>query len=134
MSAPTSALYYVVTAYDVHENQSAPSNEAHVGPTTGVGNTPPVTALTVLDNVPNPFADATTMRVGLPKPSEVTIEVFDVAGRSVRKERIATLPAGWRDITFEARDATGMLLPSGVYFYRVKAAGETIARKLVIAR
>ena len=29
-SAPTSALYYIVTAYDVHENQSVPSNEANV--------------------------------------------------------------------------------------------------------
>ena len=29
-TAPTSALYYIVTAYDVHANQSAPSNEASV--------------------------------------------------------------------------------------------------------
>jgi AcrR family transcriptional regulator len=132
--APTSALYYIVTALDVHANQSPPSNEASVGATTGVGNTPPISALTVLDNMPNPFTGTTTLRVGLPKASEVEIEVFDVAGRSVRSEHTSTLAAGWREISFDARDATGQAFPSGVYFYRVKAAGEAITRKMVIAR
>jgi len=133
-SAPASALYYIVTAFDVHDNESAPSNEANVGATTGVGNTPPITALTVLDNAPNPFATTTTLRIGLPRVSEVEIEVFDVAGRSVRIKRTATLAVGWREVAFDARDASGVALPSGVYFYRVRAAGETITRKLVIAR
>jgi hypothetical protein len=133
-SAPTSSLYYIVTAYDVHANQSAPSNEAHVSATTGVGNTPPITALTVLDNMPNPFNDKTTLRVGLPRASDVEIDVFDVAGRSVRIEHTAQLAAGWREVAFDAHDAAGHELPSGVYFYRVKAAGETITHKMVIAR
>jgi hypothetical protein len=132
--APTSSLYYIVTAYDVHANQSAPSNEAHVSATTGVGNTPPITALTVLDNMPNPFNEKTTLRVGLPKASEVEIDVFDVAGRSVRIEHTAQLAAGWREVSFAARDSNGHELPSGVYFYRVQAAGQTITRKMVIAR
>jgi serine protease AprX len=129
-----SVLYYIVTAHDVHANQSAPSNEASVGATTGVGNAPSITALALLGNMPNPFTASTTLRVGLPKASEVEIEVFDVAGRRVRSDRTATLAAGWREISFDARDTAGQALPSGVYFYRVKAAGETITRKMVIAR
>jgi hypothetical protein len=133
-SAPVSALYYIVTAHDVHANQSVPSNEASVQAMTGAGNTPPVTALTVLDNMPNPFTTSTTLRVGLPKASEVEIDVFDVAGRRIRSDRTTTLAAGWREISFDARDASGRTLPSGVYFYRLKAAGESITRKMVIAR
>jgi hypothetical protein len=133
-SAPTSALYYIVTAYDVHENQGPPSNEASVGALTDVGNTPAITALAVLENMPNPFASSTTLRIGLPSASEVEIDVFDVAGRRVATERIARLAAGWRDVAFDAHDAAGQALASGVYFYRVKAAGETITRKMVIAR
>jgi hypothetical protein len=132
--APTSALYYIVTAHDVHANQSAPSNEASVGATTGVGHTPSLTALTVLENMPNPFTATTTLRVGLPKAGDVEIDVFDVAGRRVGGERTPALAAGWREIAFDARDTAGRALPSGVYFYRVKAAGETITRKMVIAR
>jgi hypothetical protein len=133
-SAPVSALYYIVTAHDVHANQSAPSNEASVGTTTSVGHTPSITALAVLDNMPNPFTATTTLRVGLPKAGDVEIEVFDVAGRRIRSERTATLAAGWREISFDARDTTGKALPSGVYFYRVKAVGESITRKMVITR
>jgi hypothetical protein len=133
-SAPVTALYYIVTARDVHANQSAPSNEANVGATTGIGNTPSITALTVLDNMPNPFTATTTLRVGLPKASELVLDVFDVAGRRVRSERTSTLAAGWRDVTFNGRDDAGQSLASGVYFYRIKAAGETITRKMVITR
>jgi hypothetical protein len=100
---------------------------------TGVGNTPPIVALTVLDNVPNPFASTTTLRIGLPNADEVAIDVFDVAGRRVRNESIR-LAAGWAELTFDARDENGRLLPSGVYFYRVRAAGETLTRKFVITR
>jgi flagellar hook assembly protein FlgD len=91
-------------------------------------------ALTVRGNMPNPFNATTTLRIGLPKAGEVEIEVFDVAGRRVRSERTGTLAAGWRELSFQARDASGQTLPSGVYFYRVKANGETLTRKMVIAR
>jgi hypothetical protein len=132
--APSSALYYIVTAFDVHQNQSPPSNEASVGALTGIGNTPPITALSVLDNVPNPFNSRTTLRVGLPRASDLEIEVYDVGGRRLRTEHTASLAAGWREVPFEARDAGGHLLPNGVYFYRVTAAGQSIKGKMVIAR
>jgi hypothetical protein len=133
-SPPGGILRYIVTAIDAHGNESAPSNEWSPSGTTPVGDAPSIAALAVLDNVPNPFNGTTSLRVGLPRASEVEIEVFDVAGRRVRNERTSTLAAGWRQISFEARDAAGKTLPSGVYFYRVRAAGETLTRKMVIAR
>jgi serine protease AprX len=84
--------------------------------------------------MPNPFTASTTLRVGLPRASEVEIDVFDVAGRRVRSERTPTLAAGWREISFDARGASGKPLASGVYFYRVTAAGATVTKKMVIAR
>lgn len=133
-NVPGGPLYYIVTAFDTHGNQSARSNVWSPSGTTPVGDAPSIRKLTVLGNVPNPFNSTTTLRIGLPKASEVEIEVFDVAGRSVRIERGAVLTAGWREISFDARDAAGQALPSGVYFYRVKAAGETVTRKMVITR
>jgi hypothetical protein len=133
-SPPTSALYYIVTALDVHANQSAPSNEASVQASTGVGNTPPITALTVLQNQPNPFAGKTELRVGLPAVSDLSIEVFDVAGRRVHSQSLAHEAAGWQTIPFDGRDDAGHSLASGVYFYRVTANGTTVTNKMVIAR
>ena len=132
-NAPSSALYYIVTAYDVHANQSAPSNEASVNALTGVGNTPSLTSLTVPQNHPNPFSATTDFEIGLPSSSDVSIEVFDVAGRLV-SVLAAQGVKGWQKIPFAGRDERGRPLASGVYFYRVNAAGATITRKMVITR
>jgi len=133
-AAPASALYYIVTAFDLHENQSAASNEASVSPATHVGNTPSITALTVLQNHPNPFAGSTELEIGLPANSDLEVEVYDVAGRRVRTQTLAQQTAGWQKVAFDGRDGAGRLLPSGVYFYRVTANGTTVTRKMVIAR
>jgi len=133
-NAPTSGLYYIVTAYDVHANQSAPSNEAHVGPFTGIGNTPPISDLTVLQNYPNPFASTTDMSIGLPATADVHIDVFDVGGRRVGSLEAEKVAAGWRTFRFSSQDDRGRPLASGVYFYRVEAGGSTVTRKMIIAR
>jgi hypothetical protein len=131
---PAGSLYYIVTAIDIHGNQSTQSNVWSPDGATPVGDVPSISTLTVLDNVPNPFNATTTLRIGLPAASEVSIDIFDVAGRRVRSERVSSAAAGWRDVRIEARDAGGNALASGVYFYRVQAGGETITRKMVIAR
>ncbi len=133
-NAPSSALYYIVTAYDVHANQSSPSNEASVGGSTGIGNTPALTAVTVLQNHPNPFAATTDFEVGLPKSADVSVDVFDVAGRRVSAFEVNGAKAGWNRIPFAGRDDRGRPLASGVYFYRIRAAGATTTKKMVIAR
>ncbi|HXV12691.1 MAG TPA: T9SS type A sorting domain-containing protein [Candidatus Krumholzibacteria bacterium] len=133
-NAPSSALYYIVTAYDVHANQSAPSNEANVGALTDAGNTPALAALTVLQNHPNPFNATTEFEIGLPSAAKVRIEVFDVAGRRVSTLEVDEAKAGWNRIPFASRDNRGRPLASGVYFYRVKAVGASITKKMVIAR
>ncbi|MCI0451967.1 MAG: T9SS type A sorting domain-containing protein, partial [Candidatus Latescibacteria bacterium] len=111
-----------------------PSNEASVGATTNVGNTPPITALTVLQNHPNPFAGSTDLDIGLPTRGDVSIQIYDVAGRVVREEMRRGQSAGWSRLTWDGRGGDGKPLASGVYFYRVGAAGQTVTRKMVIAR
>ena len=132
-SAPTSALYYIVTAYDVHQNQSKPSNEASVSGASSAGNLPPVTALMVLQNHPNPFASETELEIGLPADEKVQLDVYDVAGRRVREETVAGVK-GWQEIPFSGLNDHGQTLASGVYFYKVSAGGKTITRKMLITR
>jgi hypothetical protein len=133
-NAPTTPLHYVVTARDVHGNESAPSNEANVGDTSGIGETPALTRLTLRPNTPNPFSAETRFRVGLPTRAEVTVEIYDVVGRRVAVRRLPPIDAGWHDVPFDGRDDTGRPLASGVYFSRVTAAGQSQAQKLVIHR
>jgi hypothetical protein len=134
-SPPTGTLYYIVTARDVHENQSAPSNEASVAIPTGIGDhTPGITGLMIGANYPNPFNASTEVRIGLPRESNVRLEVYDVAGRRVAARDIPLMAAGWQSVTFDGRDARGKPLASGVYFGKVTAGGETRSMKMVIRR
>lgn len=132
--APATTLYYVVVATDAGGDPSRSSNEVLVEAAEGISNTAPPLAFAVRQNYPNPFATSTEFEVGLVRQSEVTIDVFDVAGRRVMALDPRTQAAGWKRITLDSRDAHGRLLPSGIYFYRVRAAGSEVVRKMVIAR
>ena len=74
------------------------------------------------------------MDLDLPADANVSVEVYDVAGREVRSIEAIPVSAGTRHMTFDGRDDEGRLLPSGVYFYRVTANNSTSTRKMVIER
>jgi predicted lipoprotein with Yx(FWY)xxD motif len=101
---------------------------------TGIATRAPSFALEVGDNHPNPFASGTTMELVLRNGANVTMEVFDAAGRRVRAMDLGRRDAGSSDIRFDGRDDRARTLPSGVYFCRVRAGSEAITKKLVIAR
>ena len=127
--------YYVVTAIDLQDNSSPPSNEATVEVVTAIPDgMPPPARFTVLPAFPNPLNESATIRFGVPQGGTALVNVFDVAGRRVSSSSIVTPKAGWYEHAFTARDAKGRALPSGVYFYRVQAAGNVETIKLIVTR
>lgn len=80
-------------------------------------------------NYPNPFNPTTTIEYALPHPVYVSLKVYNLLG-----EAVATLDEGVRFVgTYKATwDATGM--PSGVYFYRLRAGDYLATKKLVLLR
>ena len=63
----------------------------------------------------------------------MNVEFFDVAGRRVRSlSREDVL--GEQSFVFDGRDDDGRALPNGIYFCRVKAAGETHTLKVGVLR
>ena len=77
-------------------------------------------------NYPNPFNPITTIKFSVPKTSKVKLTLFNLLG-----EEVATLVneeknAGNYTVEFNATN-----LPSGVYFYQLKA-GELISTKKMI--
>jgi hypothetical protein len=80
-------------------------------------------------NYPNPFNPATTISYQLPESGPVALMVFDVLGRVVRTLVNQEQPAGRHTVTFDASD-----LASGVYFYRMQAAGFAQTMRLLLLR
>ena len=135
VGAPLTTLYYRINAIDIHANSGPNSNQVTIDHATSIGDTPRIPAeLTLLPNTPNPFSGTTELQIGLPKASDAHLEVYDVAGRRVLARDLGRLAAGWRRVDFDGRDDRGQSLSAGVYFYRVTIAGETLTRKMVIAR
>lgn len=90
------------------------------------------TELSMLQNAPNPATTETDIRYGLPAQSDVTIELFDVAGRRVFQDHLSGVARGWQSYRL---DVTGNPpLRSGVYFVRVSGAGAARANRMIILR
>lgn len=98
----------------------------------GVGNVAPEpTAATTLQLfVPN-RSGAATQRVEftIPARSDVTLNLYDVAGRSVKQIVHSTTDVGRHAVSWDASD-----LSNGVYFYRLKAGGVETTARLVLQK
>jgi flagellar hook assembly protein FlgD len=79
----------------------------------------------------------TTIRYRVP-PTDgrlpVTLDVFDVAGRRVRRLVGSSLPAGEHSVQWDGTGENGAAAGSGIYFYRLTVDGRTLTRKMVLAR
>ncbi len=77
-------------------------------------------------NYPNPFNPQTNIAFQLPVARKVTLEVFDLLGRSVSVLVDGFLEAGDHAVTFNAAD-----LPNGTYMYRL-TAGEFVEMRSMV--
>jgi len=70
----------------------------------------------------------------LPRPMVVSITIFDITGRIVREMNLALQSAGSHAISWNGMDASGRLLPAGIYFYRIQAGHFYATKKLLLVR
>ncbi|MBN8584231.1 MAG: T9SS type A sorting domain-containing protein [Ignavibacteria bacterium] len=80
-------------------------------------------------NYPNPFNPATNIKMQIPKEGFVKLRVFDVTGKEVALLVNENLNAGEYKVDFNASGLT-----SGVYFYRIEAAGFTDVKKMILVK
>ena len=84
---------------------------------------------TLHQNYPNPFNPGTKIKFVIPNSSFVNLKVYNVLGKEtatlVNEER----PAGNYEVEFEASS-----LPSGVYFYQLRAGSFIQTKKMILLR
>jgi hypothetical protein len=72
----------------------------------------------LFQNYPNPFNPVTTIKFSVPGSQKVTIQVCNILGQTVATLLDKPVSAGEHEVKFD-----GQYLPSGIYFYRMEAAG-----------
>ena len=88
----------------------------------------------LFQNYPNPFNPVTTIRFTLPIQASVSVRVFDVMGREVQILVTGTMNAGIHEVQWNGRNRAGLPVASGVYLYRLEAAGNVITRRMVLLK
>lgn len=85
-------------------------------------------------NYPNPFNGSTVISYSLPQNAAVQLLVYDQAGRAVATLIDGTQPAGSYLVTWGGLNDQKVSMPSGVYYYRLKAGSMSETRKMIYLR
>ncbi len=80
-------------------------------------------------NFPNPFNPLTTILFTIPSEQYVQFEIFNVNGELIETLIDTRLKAGEYEVRF-----MGAKLPSGVYFYTLKAGDLTETKKMILMK
>lgn len=87
-------------------------------------------------NYPNPFNPSTTISYSLAEASDVIIDVFNIKGQKVKR-----IFSGYvenvnvkNSISWNGDDSNGDIVPSGIYFAKIKTASFTKTTKMLLAK
>jgi hypothetical protein len=95
----------------------------------------PGRALLTVSAYPNPFNPQTIIAFDLPQAAEVSLAVYDLQGRLVRRLVDARqLPAGRNQQAWDGRDDRGLTAAAGIYFYQFTADAERRTGKLTMLK
>ncbi len=95
-----------------------------------VPNTVPQT-IELAQNYPNPFSSSTAISYRLSKQANVTVTIFDIVGRKIRRFDLGHQMFGEYGLTWNGKDNFGMDVSAGVYFCELRTEREPRVMKMV---
>ncbi len=85
-------------------------------------------------NYPNPFNASTSVYFNIARAESVTLDIYDVRGRLVRRLWEGPLTAGEHQMRWDGRDDGGFAAATGVYLSWLQSAKETHVQKMLLLR
>ena len=87
------------------------------------------TEYSLSQNYPNPFNSATTIKFALPEAGEVSLTIYDILGREVKRPVSGYKEVGRHSVTVDLDKVC-----SGVYFYILTTEKTKISRAMVFVK
>ena len=85
-------------------------------------------------NYPNPFNPSTSISFSLPKGGQVTLIIFDLLGREIRKLVSVEYSTGSHQVVWDGKDDFGHDTASGIYLYRLQSGDQSQIRRMTLIR
>ena len=82
-------------------------------------------------NYPNPFNPDTKIVYALPEQSHVQLKVYNILGKEIRTLIDETQSANNHTVIWDGRNASGVNVPSGIYFYKLEAGNHVHVKKMM---
>ncbi|MEX2115659.1 MAG: T9SS type A sorting domain-containing protein [Bacteroidota bacterium] len=94
----------------------------------------PEETATLGQNYPNPFNPATTIPYTIEREGAVTLVVYDIAGREIKRVAEGQKPTGSYTAVWNGVDEHGFQVPSGIYLVRLQAGTDVQTKKMTLTR
>ena len=88
-----------------------------------------VKSFQLYQNYPNPFNPTTKIEFALPQKGNVKLSVINILGKEIKVLINEEMEVGYNSVDFNASD-----LPSGVYFYQLKAGSFIDSKKMLLLK
>lgn len=85
-------------------------------------------------NSPNPVDNFTEISFTIKEPLHLTITIYNLIGEPVKQIARDHYVKGTHRVIWRADDATGNLVPNGVYFYRLESERGIAIKQLIVLR
>ncbi len=92
----------------------------------------PTIEFALRENYPDPFNPETIIEFQLPEATRVTLKIYNSLGQEVRTLANAVLQEGMHRVRWDGQNAEGISVPSGVYFYQLKAGSFMQTKKMML--
>jgi hypothetical protein len=123
--------WLLVTATDFAGNEGPPASLQDVSGIPGAG----TGRYALHDSYPNPFNPQTTIVFEIPTAQVVTLQVFDLSGRLIRRlVGSENRTPGRHEVVWDGRDDDGREASSGVYLYRLEAGPYDETKRMIMVK
>lgn len=83
---------------------------------------------------PSPSYGRINVSYQLAEQGDVNIDIYNILGESVKKDRISNQPAGDHIYKWNGRDNRNIQAENGTYIIRLSTAGQSISKKFIIVK
>jgi hypothetical protein len=107
----------------------------HIGIPDGIDyDIPEPSTFSLSQNYPNPFNSSTEIEFSLPQSGPVSLVIYDIQGREIRRLIDGNLEAGGHSVIWNGLNDESAPVSSGIYFYKLVSNNSSQTNRMTLLR